>query len=212
MCRFPFYQREQEWNISRKELLELVKVGILDEDDIEEIIAAEFNPNRCGFEEKGDIWVKDILNLGISPAKLVEIVKERFSSLGGAILEGYSVSSVCIYDDAAPTAASQAAVHHRLPPLLSSVGLGRPPTNRRRRPIAGIAKSSNRTLAAATTVTNHHQIAPPTNTANHPLIGPSGRPPPASHRGQPPTGTLESHARNPKFRISSIRDTLEQNR
>lgn len=93
--------REQEWNISRKELLELVKVGILDEDDIEEIIAAEFNPNRCGFEEKGDIWVKDILNLGISPAKLVEIVKERFSSLGGVILEGYSVSSVCVYDDAA---------------------------------------------------------------------------------------------------------------
>lgn len=31
----------------------------------------------------------------------MEIVKERFSSLGGAILEGYSVSSVCVYDDAA---------------------------------------------------------------------------------------------------------------
>lgn len=37
-------QREQEWNISRKELLELVDVGILTEDDIEEATAASFNP------------------------------------------------------------------------------------------------------------------------------------------------------------------------
>lgn len=93
--------REQEWNISRKELLELVKVGILDEATIEQAIASEFNPNRCGFEEKGDVWVKDILNIGISPAKLVEIMKERFMSLGGIIMEGYSVSSICVYDDSA---------------------------------------------------------------------------------------------------------------
>lgn len=38
------YQREQEWNISRKELWELVEVGILVEDDIEKITAAKFNP------------------------------------------------------------------------------------------------------------------------------------------------------------------------
>ncbi|KAF3443431.1 hypothetical protein FNV43_RR13113 [Rhamnella rubrinervis] len=93
--------REQEWNISRKELLELVEVGVLVEDDIEEITAAKFNPNRCGFQGKGDIWVEDILNLGISPVKLIEIVKKRFISLGGVVFEGYSLSSICIYDDAA---------------------------------------------------------------------------------------------------------------
>lgn len=37
-------QREQEWNISRKELLELVEVGILTEDEIDLAIAASFNP------------------------------------------------------------------------------------------------------------------------------------------------------------------------
>ncbi|PNX60314.1 hypothetical protein L195_g051864, partial [Trifolium pratense] len=58
--------REQEWNISRKELLELVEVGVLEEDDIERVTSAKFNPNRCGFERKGDIWVNDILNLGVS--------------------------------------------------------------------------------------------------------------------------------------------------
>ncbi|GLT28327.1 hypothetical protein SLA2020_032690 [Shorea laevis] len=93
--------REQEWNISRKELMELVEVGILDENDIEQATAMAFNPNRCGFQNKGEIWVEGILNLGVSPVKLIEIMKNRFISLGGVIFEGYSMSSIGIYDDAA---------------------------------------------------------------------------------------------------------------
>ncbi|XP_054819149.1 uncharacterized protein LOC129318422 [Prosopis cineraria] len=93
--------REQEWNISRKELSELVEVGVLEEDDIERATAVKFNPNRCGFQGKGDIWVEDILNLGVSPVKLIKIVKERFVSLGGVIYEGCGVSSINVYEDAA---------------------------------------------------------------------------------------------------------------
>ncbi|KAI3803567.1 hypothetical protein L1987_31723 [Smallanthus sonchifolius] len=93
--------REQEWNISRKELLELVEVGILTEDDIEQATTSVFNPNRCGFESKGEIWVSNILNLGVSPAKLIDIMRERFTSLGGVIFEGYSVSSINVYQDIA---------------------------------------------------------------------------------------------------------------
>ncbi|XP_065873734.1 uncharacterized protein [Euphorbia lathyris] len=93
--------REQEWNISKKELLELVEVAILSEDDIEQATSVKFNPNRCGFEDKGEIWVEDVLNLGVSPAKLIEIMKKRFTSSGGVILEGYSVSSICVFEDAA---------------------------------------------------------------------------------------------------------------
>lgn len=93
--------RDQEWNISRKELLELVEVGVLTEDEIDLITAARFNPNRCGFEGKGEIWVNDILNLGISPAKLIEIMRQRFTFLGGVILEGCSVSHISVYEDAA---------------------------------------------------------------------------------------------------------------
>lgn len=93
--------REQEWNISRKELLELVEVGILEEDDIEQVISASFNPNRSGFEGRGEIWVEEILNLGVSPVKLIEIMKKRFNSFGGVIFEGCSVSSICIHEDAA---------------------------------------------------------------------------------------------------------------
>ncbi|XP_038887933.1 uncharacterized protein LOC120077904 isoform X2 [Benincasa hispida] len=91
--------REQEWNISRKELLELVDVGVLTEDEIEQATAMKFNPNRCAFEGKGEIWVEDILHLGVSPEKLIKIVKKRFISLGGVIFEGCNVSSICIYDD-----------------------------------------------------------------------------------------------------------------
>ncbi|KAF3332129.1 Lycopene cyclase protein [Carex littledalei] len=93
--------REQEWNISRKELLELVQVGVLSNDEAEYVIASEFNPNRCGFENKGDIWVQDILNLGVSPAKLLDVVKKRFIALGGALFEARSLSNISIYDDAA---------------------------------------------------------------------------------------------------------------
>uniref|UniRef100_J3MT21 Uncharacterized protein n=1 Tax=Oryza brachyantha TaxID=4533 RepID=J3MT21_ORYBR len=93
--------REQEWNISRKELMEIVEVGILSEEEIEQIILSEFNPNRCGFESKGEIWLENILNLGISPAKVVEIMKERFVSSGGAVFEGKSLSSIYVHDDLA---------------------------------------------------------------------------------------------------------------
>ncbi|CAI0550909.1 unnamed protein product [Linum tenue] len=93
--------REQEWNISRKELLELVEVGVLTDEDIEQATSSKFNPNRCGFEDKGEIWVQDILNLGVSPAKLIDIVKSRFNSLGGVIFESCAVSSIRVYEDIA---------------------------------------------------------------------------------------------------------------
>lgn len=34
----------QDWNVSRKELKELVYAGVLTEDEIEEVISIEFNP------------------------------------------------------------------------------------------------------------------------------------------------------------------------
>ncbi|GJN03542.1 hypothetical protein PR202_ga20997 [Eleusine coracana subsp. coracana] len=93
--------REQEWNISRKELMEIVEIGILSEAEVEQIISSDFNPNRCGFENKGEIWVENILHLGISPAKLVEIMKGRFISSGGTIFEGESLSNISVHDDIA---------------------------------------------------------------------------------------------------------------
>ncbi|KAL3689895.1 hypothetical protein R1sor_016204 [Riccia sorocarpa] len=93
--------RTQEWNISRKELYELVKIGVLTAEEAESVIAAEFNPNRVGFGAGSEIWVKDILNLGVSPAKLIEIMKERFLQAGGSVFEGKGLSKVDVFDDTA---------------------------------------------------------------------------------------------------------------
>eukprot|EP00252_Welwitschia_mirabilis_P000908 TRINITY_DN10900_c0_g1_i3.p1 TRINITY_DN10900_c0_g1~~TRINITY_DN10900_c0_g1_i3.p1 ORF type:complete len:620 (+),score=92.88 TRINITY_DN10900_c0_g1_i3:240-1862(+) len=113
--------RTQEWNISRKELMELVKVGVLSESEVEEVTRVSFNPNRCGFNGKGEVWVKDILNLGVSPFYLIEVLKQRFLNLGGVILEGHGVSEICIYDDiAVVTLQNGELLHSRL--VLDSMG------------------------------------------------------------------------------------------
>lgn len=93
--------RAQEWNISRKELDELVNYGLLSVESLENVITAEFNPNRCGFKGAVEVWVEDILNLGVSPLKLIELVKKKFLEIGGSIFEGLGVSKVNIFDDAA---------------------------------------------------------------------------------------------------------------
>ncbi|KVH93083.1 hypothetical protein Ccrd_004874 [Cynara cardunculus var. scolymus] len=87
--------REQEWNISRKELLELVEVGILTEDEIELTTTSVFNPVK-----KIQLNLQQTMN-NAWPAKLIDIMRERFNSLGGTIFEGCSVSSIDVYQDIA---------------------------------------------------------------------------------------------------------------
>lgn len=53
------WQRDQEWNISRKELLELVEVGVLTEDDIDNVTSSSFNPvRRFMLERRGRVSLK----------------------------------------------------------------------------------------------------------------------------------------------------------
>jgi hypothetical protein len=47
-------QREQEWNISRKELMDIVEIGILSEADLDQIISSDFNPVRS-FKSQIDV-------------------------------------------------------------------------------------------------------------------------------------------------------------
>lgn len=102
--------REQEWNISRKELQALVRLQILTNDDIEKIVSIEFNPVRVGFKTDTsqntknpgfEVYVNDILNLGVRPDRLIELMKSKYESLGGSILENTSLSRVDVYSDVA---------------------------------------------------------------------------------------------------------------
>lgn len=79
--------REQEWNISRPELGVLVELGLLTEAELEKAIATEYNPARISFPRSPEIWVRDILNIGIDPVYLLETLKIRFLTAGGQLFE-----------------------------------------------------------------------------------------------------------------------------
>jgi lycopene cyclase CruP len=53
--------REQEWNISRKELDAFLELNLLTAAEIDKAIATEYNPARISFSNTPDIWVRDVL-------------------------------------------------------------------------------------------------------------------------------------------------------
>jgi lycopene cyclase CruP len=85
--------REQEWNISRHELNCLLELDLLSESELKEIIFTEYNPARISFYQGYELWVKDVLNVGVSPKLLIASLKEKFINLGGKILENTSFKS-----------------------------------------------------------------------------------------------------------------------
>eukprot|EP01038_Epipyxis_sp_PR26KG_P010912 gene10912-14650_t len=102
--------RDQEWNISRKELETLLRLGLLTQEEINSIISIEFNPVRVGFhsdtslidnKDGYEVYINDILNLGILPSKLIEIMKQKFISLNGIIEENTVLETVKIHQNLA---------------------------------------------------------------------------------------------------------------
>lgn len=111
--------RSQEWNISKKELQTLVRLNILSESEVKEITSIEFNPVRVGFHTdtssyhhspdsptpiKGngfEMNVTDILNLGIKPDRLIEMVKNKFLAREGKIFENTQLQNISLYDNLA---------------------------------------------------------------------------------------------------------------
>ena len=105
--------REQEWNISRDELDELVALGILSKSDIEACIRTEFPACRSGFKNKEVTPLTDgyfennigfecetdnVLNLGVAPSTLIEKVSANFIQMGGVIRDETRLQGVAISD------------------------------------------------------------------------------------------------------------------
>lgn len=103
--------REQEWNISMDEMQELVKLGVLSQEDVEAVIKTEFPGCRSGFKNKEvtptqggyfengvgyECVTQDVLNLGVAPSILLERVKQTFLSLGGTIREKTRLQGVVV--------------------------------------------------------------------------------------------------------------------
>ncbi|MGC1526723.1 MAG: FAD-binding oxidoreductase [Phormidesmis sp.] len=79
--------RDQEWNISRRELDTFVRMGLLSEEGLEEAIASQYNPARVAFNGGPDLWVEDVLNIGVDPVSLLEQLKQKFLAQSGTLLE-----------------------------------------------------------------------------------------------------------------------------
>lgn len=103
--------REQEWNISMDEMMELVELGVLIESDLDACIKTEFPECRSGFKNKEaptngqgyfengvgfECTTPDVLNLGIAPKVLIENVKNRFLEAGGVVMEKTPINGVMI--------------------------------------------------------------------------------------------------------------------
>ena len=103
--------RQQEWNISMDELMELVSLGVLNQEDIDDAVETEFPACRSGFKNKEitplegtyfennigfEVTTPDVLNLGIDPSILIENVKNRFLEHGGVIKEQQPIKQVVV--------------------------------------------------------------------------------------------------------------------
>jgi lycopene cyclase CruP len=91
--------RDQEWNISRKELDAFLELNLLSVEEIEKAIATEYNPARISFANTPDIWVRDVLNIGIDPVYLLETLKQRFLQAGGKLFENTPFKIATLHPD-----------------------------------------------------------------------------------------------------------------
>lgn len=89
--------REQEWNISRKELEVFVELNLLTHAELETAIATEYNPARVSFQGGTEVWVEDVLNIGVDPVYLLDTLKTRFLAAGGELWENTPLSEAVVH-------------------------------------------------------------------------------------------------------------------
>jgi len=93
------------------ELDALVKANIITNDEMKSIISIVFNPVRVGFhsipldslgkqqQDGFELKTTDILNVGVNPKQLLSIVKDKYLSIGGEILENTALSRIDVFLD-----------------------------------------------------------------------------------------------------------------
>lgn len=91
--------RAQEWNISRQELMVLQNLGLLSAAELEGAIASEYNPARIYFAGGPEFWVEDVLNVGVDPVYLLEVLKTKFLAAGGQLFEQTPFEAAIVHPD-----------------------------------------------------------------------------------------------------------------
>jgi lycopene cyclase CruP len=112
--------REQEWNISRNELMTFVEMGLLSEEQLVGAIATQYNPARISFIPGQDLWVEDILNIGVDPVYLLEALKQVFLAAGGQLYEQTPFVSATVHANGVVVMAGERQFKARL--LIDGMG------------------------------------------------------------------------------------------
>jgi lycopene cyclase CruP len=113
--------RDQEWNISRQELQVLVELGLLSTEELEQAIATQYNPARLTFHEGIELFVENVLNIGVDPVFLLETLKTKFLAAGGELFEQVPFSGAIVHPNGITVQANPAQTFHsRL--LLDAMG------------------------------------------------------------------------------------------
>jgi lycopene cyclase CruP len=112
--------REQEWNISRRELKTFVRLGLLSSAELEQAIATEYNPARIKFSAGAEVWVRDVLNIGVDPVYLLETLKQKFLAWGGQLFEQTGFEGAVVHPDGVLVKAGEQEFKTRL--LLDAMG------------------------------------------------------------------------------------------
>jgi lycopene cyclase CruP len=89
--------RVQEWNVSRQELGVFLELNLLDENQLQQAIVTAYNPARVSFHEGTEIWVKDVLNIGVDPVFLLAALKEQFLQAGGQLFENMPFQGAVVH-------------------------------------------------------------------------------------------------------------------
>ncbi|WP_013323171.1 FAD-dependent oxidoreductase [Gloeothece verrucosa] len=106
--------REQEWNISRQELTVFLELELLTEAELTTAIATEYNPARVSFFQGYELWVKNVLNLGVDPVFLLETLKNKFLHHGGKLLEKTPFQAATVHPDGLVVKAGDISLKSRL--------------------------------------------------------------------------------------------------
>jgi hypothetical protein len=83
-------------------------VGLFSGAELDSFIASEFNPVRVAFHEGAQIWTRDVLNLGVSPVRLVEGARAVLECNGGQVLEEAQLEAVSVHPDGCTLTLAQA--------------------------------------------------------------------------------------------------------
>jgi lycopene cyclase CruP len=122
--------RDQEWNISRKELEVFLELSLLCAAELEQAIATQYNPARVSFLDGPEIWVQDVLNIGVDPVFLLETLKRRFLAAGGCLFENTPFSMSVVHPDGVMVEAGKEEFKTRL--LIDAMGHFSPITQQAR--------------------------------------------------------------------------------